>query len=71
MKNQTVETIIIGAGVAGLGCARQLAKHKRDFLIITENIGGRISTSDDGRVNYGAYFVLNNYKHILPFIQKG
>ncbi len=71
MKNQVVETIIIGAGVAGLGCARQLAKHKRDFLVITENIGGRISTSDDGRINYGAYFVLNNYKHILPFVQKG
>ncbi len=71
MKNQTVETIIIGAGVAGLGCARQLKKHKRDFLVITENIGGRISTSDDGRINYGAYFVLNNYTHIMPFIKKG
>lgn len=70
MKNQTVETIIIGAGVAGLGCARQLARHKRDFLVITKNIGGRIATSDDGRVNYGAYFVLSNYKHILPFVKK-
>lgn len=71
MKSQTVETIIIGAGVAGLGCARQLAKHKRNFLIITENIGGRILTSDDGRINYGAYFVLKNYKHILPFVKLG
>ena len=71
MKNQVIETIIIGAGVAGLGCARQLAKHNRDFLIITENIGGRISTSDDGRINYGAYFVLSNYKHILPFVKLG
>ena len=65
------ETIIIGAGVAGLGCARQLSKHKRDFLVITENIGGRITTSSDGRVNYGAYFVLNNYRHILPLVKKG
>lgn len=65
------ETIIIGAGVAGLGCARQLSKHKRDFLVITENIGGRIMTSPDGHVNYGAYFVLNNYKHILPLVKKG
>ena len=71
MKNETVETVIIGAGVAGLGCAHQLAKYKRDFFVITENIGGRISTSDDGRINYGAYFVLNNYKHILPFVKKG
>jgi hypothetical protein len=71
MKNKTVETIIIGAGVAGLGCARQLTKHKKDFLVITENIGGRIATSDDGHINYGAYFVLSNYKHILPFVRKG
>lgn len=68
---KSIETIIIGAGVAGLGCAHHLAKHKRDFLIITENIGGRIATSDDGRINYGAYFVLNNYKHILNFVEKG
>src|SRR3989338_4977395 len=71
MKNQTVETIIVGAGVAWLGCAHQLAKHKRDFLVITENIGGRIATSNDGRINYGAYFVLSNYKHVLPFVKKG
>ena len=71
MNPQTVETIIVGAGVAGLGCAHQLAKHKRDFLVITENIGGRIATSDDGRINYGAYFVLSNYKHILSFVKKG
>lgn len=71
MKEHIFETIIIGAGVAGLGCASQLTKHKRDFLIITEDIGGRITTSDDGHVNYGAYFVLSNYKHILPFVEKG
>lgn len=70
MRNQTLETIIIGAGIAGLGCARQLYKHKREFLIITENVGGRIATSKDGRVNYGAYFVLNNYRHILPLVEK-
>jgi len=71
MKNEIVDTIIIGAGVAGLGCAHELAKHKKDFLIITENVGGRICTSDDGSINYGAYFVLNNYKHILPFVKLG
>lgn len=71
MTNRTTETIIIGAGIAGLGCARQLEKHKRKFLVITENVGGRITTSLDGRVNYGAYFVLNNYRHILPLVEKG
>lgn len=71
MKYKTVETIIIGAGVAGLGCARQLTKHKKEFLIITEDIGGKITTSEDGRINYGAYFILNNYRHISSFINRG
>ncbi|MBI5221187.1 MAG: NAD(P)-binding protein, partial [Candidatus Magasanikbacteria bacterium] len=71
MLEKIVDTIIIGCGVAGIGCAKQLTKNKRDFLIITENIGGRIDTSSDAKVNYGAYFVLKNYKHILPFIKKG
>src|SRR3989338_24652 len=71
MNKQAVETIIIGAGVAGIGCARQLSKHNRNFLVITEDMGGRITTSPGGCANYGAYFVLNNYDHILPFVKKG
>lgn len=71
MKNQTIETIIIGAGIAGLGCARQLSQNQRNFLVISEDIGGRIMTSADGRANYGAYFVLKNYHHILPLVKKG
>ena len=71
MKKQIIDTIIIGAGVAGLGCAHQLIKHRKNFLIITEDVGGKILTSDNGLVNYGAYFVLSNYKHILPFVKKG
>ncbi len=71
MKPKIVDTIIIGAGIAGIGCARQLAKHKEDFLVITEDVGGRIATSQDGKTNYGAYFVLSNYTHVLPLVEKG
>lgn len=66
-----VNTIIIGGGIAGLACARKLTDNNRDFILITENIGGRIMSSEDGRVNYGAYFVGEDYKHILPYIKKG
>ena len=69
MPDKTVNTIIIGAGISGLACAYHLQKHNEDFLVITKNIGGRILTSADGTVNYGAFFVCNDYHHILPFVQ--
>ncbi len=71
MKEKIIDTIIIGAGISGLGCANQLQKHKKNFLVITEDIGGRIITSTNGKVNYGAYFVLDNYYHILKYVEKG
>lgn len=71
MRNPDIETIIIGGGIAGLACAHELARHKQNFLLLTENVGGRIEHSKGGAINYGAYFVLDNYKHILPFVKKG
>lgn len=71
MSKKIIETIIIGAGIAGLGCANHLDKAKKDFLIISENVGGRITTSPDGKVNYGAYFILDNYHHVAKFAKKG
>jgi hypothetical protein len=70
MQKKIIDTIIIGCGVAGLGCARTLYKNKKNFLVITENIGGRICTSKNGQVNYGAYFVITAYKNVLEFVNK-
>lgn len=69
MKKRQI--IIVGAGIAGLACARTLHDNKKKFTIITENIGGRILSSADGKINYGAYFVGKDYKHVLRFVQKG
>ena len=63
------KTIIIGAGISGLACARTLSENGEDFIIISEDIGGRILTSQDGKVNYGAFFVCSDYDNVLKFVK--
>src|SRR3989338_9262295 len=70
MVQKEVETIIVGGGIAGLGCARTLQDNNRPFLLITENVGGRILTSKDRKVNYGAYYVGNDYTNVLKYVEK-
>jgi len=69
MAKKQYDTIIIGAGIAGLACAKKLQENKKDFIIISENIGGRILTSDDGTANYGAFFVCSDYNHVLKQVK--
>jgi hypothetical protein len=68
MTHKYYETIIIGAGISGLACAKTLQQHDKEFSIISENIGGRILTSKDGKVNYGAFFVCSDYYHVLQYV---
>ncbi len=68
MSDRTYDTIIIGAGISGLACARQLNKYDQDFLIISKDIGGRILTSEDGSVNYGVFFVCSDYDNVLKYV---
>jgi len=69
MHTEIVETAIIGAGISGLACAKKLQENNRNFIIISENIGGRILTSEDGTVNYGAFFVCSDYTHVLQYVK--
>ena len=64
----TSDTVIVGGGIAGLACAKCLQDAGEDFLLISPDIGGRMLTSDDGMVNYGAFFVCADYAHVLPFV---
>ncbi len=69
--SRRVETVIIGGGIAGLACARRLHDEQRPFVLITENVGGRIKPSADGRVNLGAYYVRSDYAHVNRFVDRG
>ena len=68
MSAKKYETVIIGAGISGLACAEHLNKNGEDFLIISKDIGGRILTSEDGNVNYGAFFVCSDYHNVLKYV---
>lgn len=63
--------IIIGGGIAGLACARRLHDHGHSFLLISENLGGRIRTSADGAINLGAYYITRDYNHVNAFVDRG
>jgi hypothetical protein len=68
MTVKMVDTIIIGAGISGLACGKKLQENDRDFMIVTENIGGRILTSEYGTTNYGAFFVCSDYNNVLQHV---
>ena len=70
MVKKNYETIIVGGGISGLACARKLCENGRDFLFISEDIGGRILISRDGDANLGAFFVCSDYFHFLRFAKK-
>ena len=69
MSSKTYDTIIIGGGLSGLACAKHLQEHNEDFLLISKDIGGRILTSKDGTVNYGAFFVHSDFYHTLKYVK--
>lgn len=69
MKNNKYDTVIVGAGISGLACARKLSESGEDFLLVSDDIGGRILTSEDGKVNYGAFFICSDYHHMLKYVK--
>jgi hypothetical protein len=68
---QSVETIIIGAGIAGEACARRLSEAQRPFHLISENLGGRVRRSQDDSINMGAYYVRGDYGHVNQLVERG
>ena len=72
MPKKIYDTIIVGAGMSGIGCAYNLLKNKyKNFKIISPTIGGRILESDNGVVEYGAYYIMDIYHNTKMFVEKG
>ena len=54
MASNQYDLIIVGAGIAGIACARRLHEAEQPFRLISENLGGRIRRSRDGGTATGA-----------------
>ena len=59
------ESIVVGAGAAGMNCCLELQKGDREYLLISPNIGGRICNDEVRHMNYGAVFYFGTYKYML------
>ncbi|NLD48778.1 MAG: NAD(P)/FAD-dependent oxidoreductase [Clostridiaceae bacterium] len=65
------KTVIVGGGIAGMSCALRLKEMEQDYLLVTDVLGGRIQYSSQKKVNYGAYFVMENYINAKKLLTEG
>jgi predicted NAD/FAD-dependent oxidoreductase len=63
-------SVIVGAGISGLACARPLSDAGEHFTVVSPNIGGRIQQSADGAVPFGAFYVRADYEHVNRFVNR-
>jgi len=68
---QEAKTIIVGGGMAGMSCAMKLFEAGEDFLLVTDDLGGRIKYAAEAKVNFGAYFVMASYVNAKKLVSKG
>jgi glycine/D-amino acid oxidase-like deaminating enzyme len=64
------DAVIIGGGIAGLACARRLHQAGKDFLLVSDKLGGRMFSAGDGLSNHGATYITSDYKHVGKFVRK-
>lgn len=67
MQTERVETVVIGAGVVGLACARALALSGREVIILdsADTIGSGISSRNSEVVHAGIYYPEGSLKTAL------
>ena len=66
-----IDTLIIGGGISGLSCARRLGDARRDFLLVTDRLGGRMHHSPGGSMNFGATYVTADCRRVSRYVGRG
>ena len=64
------QALIIGGGVAGLACARRLNQAGKNFVLVSDKLGGRMFSAGDGLSNHGATYITSDYRHVGQFVKK-
>ncbi|MGN8244771.1 FAD-dependent oxidoreductase [Cellulomonas soli] len=64
------DAVVIGAGSAGLSCARTLREGGADIRVVSDTLGGRLAYDAAEAVNFGAYFVMSNYHHAEKLVTR-
>lgn len=72
LTHEVIETVIIGAGLSGLACAKRLADRGRAFVILeaTDRVGGRVRTDhvDGFQLDHGFQVLLTAYPACLELL---
>ncbi|MCD8212527.1 MAG: NAD(P)-binding protein [Campylobacter sp.] len=71
MQEKFYETVIVGGGLAGIFCARKLKEAGREFMLISDNIGGRVKYVESVEMNFGGVFYFENYHHVRQLLIPG
>lgn len=71
----TCDIVIVGAGAAGLTCARELSKQTTKKIVVLDkgrSVGGRICTRrvDDNRFDHGAQFFTAHSDYLKPQVSE-
>jgi glycine/D-amino acid oxidase-like deaminating enzyme len=66
---EDIDTLIVGGGISGLACARQLYDAGREFVLVTEDVGGRVALSERGHC-LGAVIINDDYVHVRKYAEK-
>jgi glycine/D-amino acid oxidase-like deaminating enzyme len=66
---ERIDNLIVGGGVSGLACARQLHDSGVPFVLVTDQLGGRLLASGRGHP-LGAVMVHEDYVHMLQHTRR-
>lgn len=64
-------TLIVGGGIAGMSCALKLRDAGLGYMLLTENLGGRICYLKQYDMNFGAVFFMQGYRHAKEILAAG